>query len=206
MHSNIGGSYADTGLADLTLAWMISNLVTHGLVDVDASYTAQQRALNERFYRLLNPSQPPRPWGLGRVYDSFRAFYYVTGVAVRTPGRYERTDPRLDKPTGQRLVHTEETVHASVRIRMALGGKGPEDRGTYVSQALMGWECVAPDKDAPDATSPTAERQPRRQRHRWVSKKGKDVVVLPEDELGLVEIELMRLSPEVYKKFSGELI
>ena len=206
MHANIGGSYEDTGIADLTLAWMISNLQSHGILEVDPSYTADQRKRNEQFYKLLNPSEPPRPWALGRVYDSFSAFYHLAGSQTRTPGRYTRTDPRNNNSTEKRLVHTEETIHPSVRVRMELHGKGTEDKGVYLSEALKGWECVAPNKDAPDATSPTAERNPSRLRHRWVSQKGSDVVVLPEDELGEVEIELLKMSPEVYQKFAAQLI
>ena len=206
VHANVGGSYPDTGIADLALTWMISNLQTHGVLDVAPTYAAEQRRLNEAYYRALHPPQPPRPWGLGRLYDSYSALYRLAGRETRTPGRYARPDPATNEPTDVRLVHTEETIHASVRIRMELGGKGPEDVGGYRSEALKGWDCVPPDVEAPEATSPTAERNPTRKRHRWVSERGKDVVVLPEDELGEVELELLRMSEDVYQKFAQQLV
>ena len=89
---------------------------------------------------------------------------------------------------------------------MDLGGKGVDDLGKYKSEALKGWECIPPDAEAPESTSPTAERNPERKRFRWVSKRGSDVVVLPEDELGDAELELLRMSPEVYNKFSAQLV
>ena len=206
VHANVGGSYEDTGIADLTLTWMVSNLATHGILDFDDGYVEGQRRLNERFYKTFNPTEPPRPWGLGKVYNSFSTFYSLAGSAVRTPGRYARPDPQTNNPTGTRLVHTEEAVHPSVRIRIEMKGKGTEDQGTYKSDALKDFECLAPNAAAPDATSPTAERNPARERHRWVSQRGKDVVVLPEDELGEIELELLRMSPKVYEQFAHQLI
>ena len=206
VHANVGGSYPDTGIADLTLAWMIANLQAHGILDIAPTYAAEQRRLNEAYYRALHPPQPPRGWGLGRLYDSYSAMYHLAGRQTRTPGRYARPDQRTNDPTDVRLVHTEETVHASVRIRMELGGKGAEDVGKYKSEALKGWDCVPPDVEAPEATSPTAERNPTRKRHRWVSVRGKDVVVLPEDELAEIELGLLRMSEEVYQKFAHQLL
>jgi hypothetical protein len=40
------------------------------------------------------------------------------------------------------LVNTNEKVHASVRLRLGIPGKGLEDRGEYAPGALDGWKVV----------------------------------------------------------------
>lgn len=61
VHSDIGGSYNDGDLADLTLAWMISQL--DPFLAFDHSYIVQQNRLSME--RHLDSGRHMRPWGLG---------------------------------------------------------------------------------------------------------------------------------------------
>lgn len=201
VHSNVGGSYPDTGIADLTLTWMVAHLQMHGILTFDPSYCAAQRRLNERFYALLAPSQPPRPWALGRIYNSMTPAFWLTGSLTRAPGRYTRTDPRTNIPTDVRLVRTHEVVHPSVRIRMEMHGPGKEDRGTYTPRALKGWKVLPPGMQASKGVEESEEEL---HKHRWVSERRGDVVVLPEDNLGASELELLKLSPDVFAQYTTD--
>ena len=60
-HSNVGGGYDDTELANLTLAWIMSKLSP--FVDFDLSYIREQQRLSEAFYRKARV--PARAWARG---------------------------------------------------------------------------------------------------------------------------------------------
>lgn len=61
VHSDIGGSYSEDDLANLTLTWMISQLSP--FLAFDTSYVVQQnRTTMERHMR---DGKPMREWGLG---------------------------------------------------------------------------------------------------------------------------------------------
>lgn len=73
VHSNIGGSYPDSGLSDITLLWMISKLEKCGLaLSLDR----------------LPPKGAPEPNSSGTLYDSQTIWYKVTGLGdyVRAMG------------------------------------------------------------------------------------------------------------------------
>lgn len=125
--SQVGGSYEDTGMADITLAWMMAQLEEFLAFDLD--YVAEQHDLNLRFYEEKKES--PRPWGTGKIYNSTKVITALVGEKARTPGQYFATDTRTGKTTKRRLRETEESVHASVRVRIALKGLGREDKGLY---------------------------------------------------------------------------
>jgi Uncharacterized alpha/beta hydrolase domain (DUF2235) len=61
VHSDIGGSYKDADLANLTLTWMISQL--DHLLGFDRSYVVRQNRLNMEHH--INKGYPVREWGLG---------------------------------------------------------------------------------------------------------------------------------------------
>ena len=73
-HSNVGGSYPDTGLSDVSLLWMVQNAERCGLV-IDRSGLA-----------AVNKLQPN---ALGKLYDSQTAWYKVMGLGdyIRPMGR-----------------------------------------------------------------------------------------------------------------------
>ena len=121
--------------------------------------------------------------------------FWLTRSLTRTPGRYTRTDPRTNAPTDVRLVRTQEVVHPSVRLRVEMLGSGPEDRGTYTPRALRGWKVLRPGEPAPKGLQ---ESEGELRGHRWVLERDGDAVVLPEDDLEEAEVELLKMSPEVY--------
>ena len=174
MHSNIGGSYDDQGMADVTLAWMMKQL--EGLLEFDVEYLKWMVGLNKKYYTDHN--QPVRKYGMGKIYNSMVGVQRLAGEVVRTPGHY-CTAPTDDQKTPRRpLVNTHESIHASVRMRMEQEGKGTDDKGLYKPTALRGW--VASKKSG-----------------RWVWESpanGQEKVVLPEDELEGIEIDLLQFS------------
>ncbi|MCJ1469024.1 hypothetical protein MMC07_007656 [Pseudocyphellaria aurata] len=189
VHSNIGGSYDDTGIADITLAWMISQLSP--LLSFDLGYLDQQHELSMQYYRQNH--EAPRPWGMGKLYDSGTGITALAGKKVRTPGRYFGTDTGTGKTTGRKLRDTQEHVHACVRIRKDLGGLGTEDKGRYNPTALSGWRLAG-------------SGQQHDVRWEYGGKEGAPAVVLPEDRLGEIELRLLSFSEREYKAATrGEL-
>lgn len=189
VHSNIGGSYDDTGIADITLAWMISQLSP--LLSFDTSFIDWQHQLNLQYYRQKHENH--RPWGMGKIYDSMKGITVIAGQKVRTPGQYFAINPKTGKTTGRKLRDTQEHIHASVRIRKDLGGLGTEDKGLYNPTSLIGWRLVG-------------SIQKHEVRWEYGGKAGAPERVLPEDQLGEVELQLLSSSEREYKAATqGEL-
>jgi len=183
--SQIGGSYDDTNMADITLAWMISQLSP--FLTFSPSYIPWQHDLNTEFYNHRHI--PARPWGLGKIYNSMKGISAIAGSKTRTPARYSTSDPKTGKPTTRELVDTQEYVHASVRVRMGVHNRGTEDQGVYRPPALKGWRLVG------EATDP------ERNHLRWEfgsGKMGAERTML-EDGMGEVEMELLERSPEAWE-------
>ena len=197
VHSNVGGSYDDTQLADITLAWMISQL--NDLIYFDTEYITWQNDLNVQYYKDKAEGEV-RTWGLGKIYNSIKGIQVLSIPKTREPGRYHRTDPRTGKTTDVPLQHTDEHVHACVRVRMGLGGKGTGDSGTYNPKALAGWRLAGIDTTDELANTSADDRQ-----HdiRWEyggdAKQG-PALTMPEAKLGDVELKLLMSYPDVYQK------
>lgn len=133
VHSNIGGSYPDAGISNITLAWMISQLEDSdsGILAFDHDYLDRVQDWNTEGY--IKRKEPIRPWGMGRLYDSASPNSLLTAAQginpiTRTPGEYHQIDlnsglPDLNHP----LTNTNEYIHRSVRVRMDGGGLGTED-------------------------------------------------------------------------------
>ena len=119
------------------------------------------------------------------------------GSQTRTPGQYHATNAVTGDPEPRHLRDTREHIHPCVRLRLARGGTGAEDQGLYQPQALEGFKLLAPGEVAdPSGTA----KDPYENRYRWVLRTPERVVVLPESELGDVELKLLRLSPEMEKE------
>jgi len=108
VHSNVGGSYPDSGLSDITLMWMISKAQACGL------------KINEE---LLESVNRPRPDPLGKLYDSQTVWYRITGLGdyVRPLGQ---GDKELASSTAlDRTKAVEEKYHPSnLHDFLAAGG------------------------------------------------------------------------------------
>ncbi|KAF2138103.1 uncharacterized protein K452DRAFT_301472 [Aplosporella prunicola CBS 121167] len=254
VHSNIGGSYADSGLADITLAWMMSQL--EPWLEFDEQYLVEQWTLNSEYHQeerhksLYHPHRihpehtpllhsrhntlqvtsgdivaapkgdkysndndmslfpdasssdeeanvhlaesvgPTAPsshpgWALTKIYNSNKFPTSLGGTTPRTPGRYTKTDYYSNKRLTEPMRETGEHVHASVRVRKdALDKK-------YDPAGMRGWVWEE------DAVT----------RGRWVYR-GEDVKwqgkKLPEDELGRLEIKLLKLDQRMRARVASE--
>lgn len=139
----MGGSYPDTGIADITLAWIIQQL--SGKLTFDPNYLPQQRDENLAWSKKNNPAIP-RPWSCGKVYFSGSGLQdSLAGASDRTPGTYRRLDPITGRETNDPLRKTHEFIHPSVRVRRALRGRGTGDAEFYNDPwPLKGWTLVEP--------------------------------------------------------------
>jgi hypothetical protein len=160
-HTNVGGGYPDQGAANISMAWMMDQLASIGVVFKDktidkifqenVSYyfdpPPKPKSFTDIFKRkpwpqwaissVYNEHKPVRPWGLGEIYDSETGFYHLAGKTIRTPGMYHRVDPDTALATPEFLTDTNERIHSSVRIRLDLEGLGYDDVGLYKCAALF---------------------------------------------------------------------
>ena len=95
VHSNIGGGFDDQEIADMTLAWMMQQLLP--FLEFDENY------LDSIIQNCDVHSEGQ--WAAGKIYDkNWRQWLFNWG-GTRKPG--------VDD-------NTEETIHKSVRVRMKL--------------------------------------------------------------------------------------
>lgn len=87
---------------------------------------------------IYTDNAPVRPWGLGAILGSEGGFYKLAGLSVRTPGMYKKVDPQTGRATSVYLEDTNERIHSSVRVRLALQGLGLNDHGLWKAPALKG--------------------------------------------------------------------
>ncbi|KAJ6258832.1 hypothetical protein Dda_6886 [Drechslerella dactyloides] len=181
-HSNIGGGWDDQNLANVSLAWMMSNL--YPLLDFEDTYIYSEFDKNYKYYRRRGSR--PRAWGFGKIYDNSDGMYALGGSETRTPGEYTRCNPSSGERTGKLLRNTRETIHVSVRTRVAFNGYGVDDQGYYTPNALQGWKFRWDDE---------AER------YKWINKR--TGVELYEMDLNPMERGLLALYPELYDYVYG---
>ena len=84
VHSNIGGGYDDQQLANITLAWMMSQL--EPFLDMHMEYVLDQEEENERYYR--KERQRIRPWSFGES-----TFSPLSPLSVAPTSRLSLTPP-----------------------------------------------------------------------------------------------------------------
>ena len=127
-----------------------------------------------------------RRWGLGELVNSQAGLRALAGHKVRTPGQYHATDPHTGENTKTPLRQTHEHIHPSVRVRLALKGKGIGDHGVYEPKALKGWTLLNTRNTNID------EGDPQTEGFEWMLEKGHDgsKLVLKEDQMGSVERKL----------------
>ena len=216
-HSNVGGSYPDTGQADLTLAWMMQQLTKAGLT-FDSGYLKWQNELHEQWLQApakINTDQiPDRPWGCGKVYDSSGITDRFTGLSNRTPGTYTRTNPETGAATTTRLWKTHEFIHPSVRVRVALKGKQTGDPVTGVYNdpwPLKDWTLVPPGGKAgistklPEYSAGDMWGSEWDGRWKWVKQEANGKVVwIAEDELASMEWDLVATDSSAGKAITAK--
>ncbi|KAJ5698870.1 hypothetical protein N7462_000875 [Penicillium macrosclerotiorum] len=159
-HSNVGGGLPDQELANISMAWMMDQLASIGVAFEDdtidrlfaesvvyfydhaADPATPDSSRHRRWTEWALPSiyeehEPVRPWGLGEIVQPDTGFYRLAGKTTRTPGLYRRVDPDTGLPTEDFLRSTNERVHRSVRVRLALEGLSYDDKGLYKCRALL---------------------------------------------------------------------
>lgn len=136
-HSNIGGSYEDAGMANITLAWMMDHLAGntvehkygfkhHDWIQFDEQYIDHWYDCETDWYEK-HQKEPYQGWARGKLYDSNTFPQSVLGQRIRGPGRYHGTfyeSGTVDK--NRVLENTNEFIHASVRARIDMAGRGIE--------------------------------------------------------------------------------
>ncbi|KAL8726592.1 MAG: hypothetical protein Q9166_006627 [cf. Caloplaca sp. 2 TL-2023] len=191
-HSNVGGGYPDQGIANITLAWMMSQL--EPFVDFDPDYILDCYDETKLYYKETD--QRPRPWSFGKIYNSLTGVYLLDGPTTRTPGMYYRMDPNTGRATSKPLRQTNEYIHPSVRTRLELDGPGKDDRGAYDGKALDPYKLKYEDNPN-NSTRPLAL---------WVSRnrrKGVPRKELPESPLWDKERQLLKESPKMFDYVLG---
>lgn len=189
-HSNIGGSYPDAGISNISLAWMISQLEDNdkGILSFNPDYLDWVQDSNIAYYNKQTPKEV-RPWGFGKLYNSSEVTDIKTLAIsllpiVRTPGAYTEVDPQSGLGGKIPLKQPNEFVHRCVRVRIDGGGLGEEEHGVYKPEALKDYTIVESpqvkaEKDHSAVSSGVV----------WQAKDGRS---LPEDTLGATEIRLLK--------------
>ncbi|ORY14348.1 hypothetical protein BCR34DRAFT_239230 [Clohesyomyces aquaticus] len=189
VHSNVGGGYDDQQLANITLAWMMSQL--EPFLDMRDEYLLDEDHENDKYYKKTR--QEVRPWSFGEIYNSMTGLYAIGGGQHRTPGLYHAVDPINGRTTARPLRLTNEYIHPSVRTRIRLNGPDVSDKSTYACRALTdNYKLVV---DYGSRTSKSGDPDVF-----WKLKfKDSDAVkVLPEAPLWRLERELAKRDPETY--------
>jgi len=198
-HADVGGSYDDTRAADITLAWMISQLENY--ISFDHTTLKQE---------LFNPKrkEPPVPWSCGPIHNELKGIFGKAGGGqlIRSPHEYVRYNHDTGFPyePKQPLQQTYEKVHSSVRLRWGLKGTNPSG-GEYKSNALDKWQ-VSGTAAQPLQGGTTVSLQQIQQGQKSIQWRkpasGGGYMVMQEDLLNPLEWELMNnFAPSLEAKF-----
>ena len=147
-HSNIGGSYDDYGIANITLAWMMDQLAGNTCdparefkprdwIKFDEEYIDWWNKYNGQYYAKHPKGEDYRGWGMGKVYESDTFPESFLGATTREPGMYHKTDYKTGKQTDKLLRNTNEYIHSSIRARIDLAGREVEPEQRY--QVFLSW-------------------------------------------------------------------
>lgn len=125
---------------------------------------------------IHDKNQPVRPWGLGAMRKAPSLLFRLSGETTRTPGMYRQIDPRTRSDKRDFLRDTNESVHSSVRTRLACEGLGLNDRAAWTCPALSGWRLrrvtafaqESPPKPAPGCRAGERDYDGAELGERWV--------------------------------------
>lgn len=119
-HANVGGGYDDAQLANISLAWMMSQL--EPFLDMRDDYLLEQDEQNEKYYRKTEGEL--RPWSFGRIYSELTGLFALGGSTVSlsllfslisthrkssAPNHLSQTNTPPDPQT--RTLHRRRTLH-----------------------------------------------------------------------------------------------
>ncbi|POR35473.1 Uncharacterized protein TPAR_04329 [Tolypocladium paradoxum] len=208
-HGNCGGGWDDQGVSNCTLAWMMDQMASVGVefdrtsldrvvqqsVDFYETLRAQRSKSDRRKLQrwavdqVYEGNQPVRPWALGAIQKDISLLFRLSGESTRTPGVYRPIDPKTELDKERFLQDTNESVHSSVRVRLACEGLGLNDRSVWTCAALSSWRLkrVTVVRDPPKPRAPSRGRGDGRDSYReeleerWVWKYVGDPRAAPED-------------------------
>ncbi|KAH8752519.1 hypothetical protein F5883DRAFT_433100 [Diaporthe sp. PMI_573] len=159
-HGNVGGGWPDQGIANMTMAWMMDQLVGIG-VEFDSgslrraihslkrSAAKVSKVTSKTYFKwavdpILEGNHPLRPWGAGAILRAHSPMYTLAGTITRSPGMYHKLNSYNGKELPEYLEDTGEQIHPSVRIRLAVKGLGYDDKKQWNAAALTnaGWELA----------------------------------------------------------------
>lgn len=96
------------------------------------------------------PNWPLRPWALGAINRASNPLYALAGKKIRTPGLYRQVESKTHTIRTEFLIGTNETIHSSVRVRLACQGLGLNDCAVWKAEALEKWKLVRNKKASND--------------------------------------------------------
>lgn len=175
-HSNVGGSYPDHGIADITLAWMMDQLSGNTTKHPDGFKPREWIKFDDQYvHSYMNAELPAsetakmapyRGWAKGYLYENNYFPLSLLGKRVRGPGCYHRMDCMTGKATDKLLEGTNEYIHSSVRARVDMGGRAIENdyaqlfpNGVNFFPFILPWIRGRLGKPAP-TYHPMAPKQP----------------------------------------------
>lgn len=191
VHSDVGGSYEDDDLANLSLAWMMGHMIENKVVTFNEEYVLAlfKRSREEDALGVSQTGSTnlgPRVWGEGKIHDSMSELIFkVGGAGVRTPGQYTTEYWKQKKSSKPKLLSgTMERIHPAVRVRMRTKGLGYNDKGEYEPESLRGWIC--------EAVSGQNGGPHKSMQWRKVGDQNEADIVLPEEQLTEFEMRVLR--------------
>ncbi|KAH8600093.1 hypothetical protein B0O99DRAFT_348494 [Bisporella sp. PMI_857] len=121
-HHNLGSNLPrGTGLVNIALSWMISEMLAVG---VPIRFNAQ--ALGQHFPHLVNAAAPPANNHTAEIHSTWTLTYKATGYKTRVPGSF-----------GLAGLKTNERIHHSVRRRVT--ESNPVILGHYIEEGPEGF-------------------------------------------------------------------
>ncbi|KAH7347551.1 hypothetical protein B0T11DRAFT_291481 [Plectosphaerella cucumerina] len=124
-----------------------SSVLPWGSTGVCRAVSPVRDAIEHDGNTCRHPTGPPeklwataRPWALGLTRAPTGKLTSLGGSTIRTPGMFMRTDSDSNTDTDQPLLNTSERIHSSVRVRLACGGLGLDDKETWRCRGLAPWK------------------------------------------------------------------
>ncbi|KAI5366451.1 putative alpha/Beta hydrolase [Septoria linicola] len=180
-HTNVGGGYPDSGLSDISLAWMMSNL--EPFIDFNPQYIRKQHEKNLAYLRREKVPETGLQWAAGQLKNTASGLRALLGIVPRGPGRYHVLDKKtLRVRCEEPLRNTNERIHVSIRSRKVTGGLNERNKIVkYEPKSLQPKDYELID----------AKAEPGKASWRYIGKETQFAgEVLLEEELGTFEREI----------------
>ncbi|KAI1121118.1 hypothetical protein F5Y10DRAFT_288902 [Nemania abortiva] len=229
-HANIGGGWADQGVANSTLAWMMDQLSSVG---VEFLPDALEKSFEDtvRYYinqesegapvpkhpkhrpsswaakAIYESNKPVRPWALHSIRSATGPLYNLVGSVTRAPGMYKKIDPKTGRPLPEFLEDTNERIHSSVRVRLACEGLGLNDWEVWDCPSLLKfWRPRRVTQRFSDPVPRTAEWGPSRRNTQAVISPQSEQPESASNVAAISEASLQMLSLDPSERWTWEYV